>query len=851
METYLQTILWVDKKNPHFTLIKDSMKKIINVYFGAVLLEVIDDTPNNLNLKFMIARLFNARVNKQNLVKVFGYCYNTIKRWAEALKTNDALTIVDALSGQGAPKKLTVEIQSYVTHRFKSVFVENKYSYSKEIRIEIQDVFNQDISAETLRPLFNKLKEKYFTSKRKIIPVQETPSFPALFGHDQQLALPAAKPVLALPAHQGNLSLRFSALFPDVQFPSSPLPDFTPSCPPCSPAENTALQLPFSYSKPEFEFTFDCDSNLNNKDNKLDTENNRKISENNEMSTEGFFYHAGVLMFAPYLYLLQKSSLGDCIPQIMQWLVAILLGARNIEQSKLLNYKSLDLFLNNPIRNLHSQRKKLKEFANEDNFGKLLNFNAILVNVSKQTDFYYDPHTKHYTGLLEILKSWCSKVRMAAKVINTDFIHTVDGFAVYIKNGDTFDDMRVRFFKDIKEFRKTTEMPDDKIITICVDRGIYSTEVFGDAARTNNLHVISWEKGYKNDKWDENKTTKTGSLIQTRNNKTDTKLITYQYQELRWEKNDKIRQLIVRIPEKNGKGVIELSILTDDLYRQATEIIFIMLKRWVQENDFKYLIAHFGLDQITSYLFDDYKDIADTVTDKEHVSGRYKAMTKELKKIRGKLKTALQKKHESDAKFGIYQDISELIKEKSEILFNGFTVELAGVNVEKSKKKPTKKQKENYKKNVDRIVELTNQYVEKFNERADIDKNVSKIEELKKKETKKLDTAQKQLMDIIKIIARNIFYLAFEPFKEKYNNYRDDHVVFREMTRANGRIEINNSHIVVEILPKMEIPPKVRKILSEIFEEINKKNIPLPNNEKLKIKLEISEKIHSFFAFAN
>ena len=55
-------------------------------------------------------------------------------------------------------------------------------------------------------------------------------------------------------------------------------------------------------------------------------------------------------------------------------------------------------------------------------------------------------------------------------------------------------------------------------------------------AQMNNLHVISWEKGYKNDKWDENKSTKTGSLIQMRNNKTDTKLITYQYQELRWDK---------------------------------------------------------------------------------------------------------------------------------------------------------------------------------------------------------------------------------------------------------------------------------------------------------------------------
>lgn len=167
MELYLQTIIQVDKKNPHFTVIRNTKDKTLSVYLGAALLETIDDKPDNANLKFMIARLFNAGVNKKKLVETFGYCYNTIKRWAEALKTDDAFTIVNALSGQGAPKKLTVEIQSYVTHRFKSVFAENKYSYSQEIRNEIQEVFNQDISAETLRPLFNKLKEKYYCSKKK------------------------------------------------------------------------------------------------------------------------------------------------------------------------------------------------------------------------------------------------------------------------------------------------------------------------------------------------------------------------------------------------------------------------------------------------------------------------------------------------------------------------------------------------------------------------------------------------------------------------------------------------------------------------------------------------------------
>jgi transposase len=224
MEAHLQTIIRVDKKNPHFTLIRNIKDKTILVYFGAALLEVVDDSPDNPNLKFMIARLFNAGVNQRCLKDTFGFCYSTFRRWGEALKTKDAQTIVYALSGQGAPKKLTVEIQSYVSHRFKSIYAENKYSYSKEIRKELLEVFNTVISAETLRPLFNELKEKYL--KKKVRPVENHFDILPLLNFTIQLALPPAKPILALPAHVDNPSPCFS--FPTIitnqEFPSSQFP---------------------------------------------------------------------------------------------------------------------------------------------------------------------------------------------------------------------------------------------------------------------------------------------------------------------------------------------------------------------------------------------------------------------------------------------------------------------------------------------------------------------------------------------------------------------------------------------------------------------------------------------------
>jgi transposase len=167
MEKNLQTIIGIDKNNPHFTVYRDTKRKEIIVYMGLALLETIPETgENNPQLKLLLARLFNANVNKGKLTKHFGHSYHTLKRWGDALKSGDPQLLVQALSGQGTHKKLTKEIESYISHRFASVYPINKYSYSSELRAEIKKVFQLEISQETLRPLFNKLKDRYFQSEQ-------------------------------------------------------------------------------------------------------------------------------------------------------------------------------------------------------------------------------------------------------------------------------------------------------------------------------------------------------------------------------------------------------------------------------------------------------------------------------------------------------------------------------------------------------------------------------------------------------------------------------------------------------------------------------------------------------------
>ncbi len=70
------------------------------------------------------------------------------------------------------------------------------------------------------------------------------------------------------------------------------------------------------------------------------------------------------------------------------------------------------------IKTPYNQRVAIKALVEQNNKDDILRFNAGLVNAKSENDFYYDPHTKHYTGQLKTLATWCPSVRLADKGIN-------------------------------------------------------------------------------------------------------------------------------------------------------------------------------------------------------------------------------------------------------------------------------------------------------------------------------------------------------------------------------------------------------------------------------------------------
>lgn len=721
----LQQILGTDKRNPVLSLFQNHQTNQLHVYYGAELLEVVPNDREHISYKFLVARLYNAKLKVSVLQESFGVDRKTMKRWGEALRTGDNDRITKTFAGRQAKRKLTQEVQYYVRMRFPAIYEETQYDYSQRMRNEIEHVFGHSLTGETLRPLLQELITEIKEKKRET----------------------------------------------------------SCECPDAEQADE-ALNREVSGSNEE-EF--------------IHTESdNRKTSPPSEPVVSEVVvlcHHVGVLLFSG-LFTRLDAWMGEDSWLLKQWLASILLGAINIEQTKLLDFDDLTKLLGKCARSLHEQRSHLSQLAHQDVVQQILRLNAVEVDAASGSDFYYDPHTKRYTGMQKLLKGWCPSVRLADKALHLDFMHTATGHPVYLKPTDNYNDLRERFFRRVQEFRALLQLEDSQVITVIVDRGIYSYDVFQEVIADPNLHVITWEKNYKPSEWKKDSPTRTFILERSRNHAADLQGYTFEYVEERWEKDSRMRRFHVKATNPKGKS-IQLGILTDDLERPAQGMIALMFRRWIQENDFKYLDKHFGMKEITSYAVIAYKQFQDHMQDKQMKSGTYKALEMTRREIKEKLKTLLLREHQ---------------------------------NPEANAKRQNE------------IQSLSTRLEDIAEEMKTTEKEMSRLEFLIEQDYVRLDTRNKYLMDALKVLARNAFYNMLEPFKKEYDNYRDDHSLFRSLTHSDGILKEQENSVEVILLPKPNYPPKVRRIMETYLENLNATQLCMPDGSGRQLTFRIGKK---------
>lgn len=739
-----------DKKNPWFALYRKLNEHgFVYIFFGGMLLEKVTDEPSSMGFKHLIGRLFNAGISRKAIQKNFKVASTTQSRYGKAVRSKSIEEMGKAFREPGFIRKITPEVEAVIARQFQRIYPGNRYSYNQKIRKELEDILDLKIGASTLQPILHRLKADWNQKE----------------AHTGD----------SIPNNSGNCGV-----------PNS-----------CGTEQKSD-----EYAKKETEIAEDKEQELQetNRQHALQFYSNKGPELNR---------YAGLLLFESWLR--QAASLSCTINistnlalLIPQWIATILSGAMNIEQTKLLDMNAMEVILGQVARSLNYQRTSLKMLTGEDELAPgLLKFNWQLVEGETQTDLYFDPHCKQYTGAKKILKGWCSAIRFADKKINMDFIHTVKGHPVYLENTDNFEDERTRFKKIIERFRSVLAIPDKKQLTFVADRGIYKIELLESMLGTKN-HFVTWEKGYTRDGWNEQLTIHAFENCRAGNDSTDFFKYKFSFIDQKWTKRNAIRQLIVRATNPKGR-TIEVSILTSDHDRNASEIILLMTGRWVQENDFKYLNTHFGINQITTYDAEPYQDLSRSIQDRDTVSIDYRVLQMEL--------------------YSIKKDLGKLLLQQKEC---------------KLKKKQISLEQ--------RVAELMTEKDQTEQKLSETIKTVSRYNTLVEKEFWRLNTSTKFIMDIIKCISRNIFYQAFQPFKKSYDNFRDDHVIFRNLTRSLGAIHFQPNSIDVILVPSGTLSKKARQACEDTISNINQSLPILPDGSNRKIHFSLYPKSSRFLA---
>jgi hypothetical protein len=798
-----QLLLGTDKRNPVFAVYEDDSGEGLLVFYGFELIEIVKNDSADPAFKLLLARLYNAKVKLSALCESFQVDPKTIRRWGKALLQGDPAELVRVLEGRSACHKLTPAVENFARLRWPDLVAQRSYGAVGRLLLEIRSVFGMEISRSGLQGLIRVLKGG------------PAPEEPSLAREDPPSSLPSSEVGAGLEGQewaQGPQETRESGVKSLEETHADKAPDAAsqPGVEAGTPSGNNAHLSPF-FPRDPAESLYWCD-------------------------------HAGVLVFAAALAAISGVS---STPQriLAQWMAALLLGAQNIEQTKYLNWEDLELILGEAVRFPTPQRDQLKALAADPGLlDTLWRFNQTNLGPAVGSDFYFDPHTKHYTGEQNVLKGWCPKIRGADKVLHSDFLHTAQGAPIYFETTDNFVDLRQRLGGVIGRARQALQWPAQAVPTFVVDRGCYGLEFFEQVAGDPTFHLITWQKGFTAQAWDPAQVMGQTTITRYRNSSADARLYRFEYVERPWEKNPRLRQIVVQATDDKGR-TIQVAILTEDLKRAAVEIIRLMFQRWLQENDFKYLDKHFGINQITSYRSIEYEKLKGQVEDRQVKSAARKALDLKLKQVTEPLKRHLLAEEQAHQAHQLRALQGPQLAAKLALESSTHTPEYKELSRQAAALKAADLRYETARLERRKRIEQGHQEIAAIQVQiAGTQAQESRLEAMIQADMVKMEGQCKRLMDVLRITARNLFYQALQPFKKAYDNYRDDHDYFRKLTQCPGVMEVRAQEIVVHLMPRTNYGGELRKAVIQTLDGTNAQGLKHPCLPARKLKFRLGQR---------
>jgi hypothetical protein len=391
--------------------VNSSGEKELSLFIGLAELERIPFKREHVLFKMLIGRLYNCGYRLNDLVAKFGPSHKTIRRWGKALLSSDLDYIRKVFSGHENKRKITPEIDGFIRGSFNAI-KDNVKNYSQIIINEIGARYNKTISGESLRIIFN--DERKFAI--------EPAASSAMESDSDGISLSSAKTAL-LPENINKLN------FAENTDQSC----YNSACVNNSTDESFFINTPIETA--ELSDIFSIDSSCQKRANICHVSESAgsdiavppkyipffglPLTGLDEWTKPVLLNHCGLILFS---YFIDRLFPEKSFTLERQWLSQILIGMINIEQSKHLSHESLTKLIGSTIKDLGEQRSGLKAVSDFASTMKLVQKNRAFLKNIQQNVFYYDPHTKEYTGIFKYLKAWIAHSHNVRKGMHSDFI---------------------------------------------------------------------------------------------------------------------------------------------------------------------------------------------------------------------------------------------------------------------------------------------------------------------------------------------------------------------------------------------------------------------------------------------
>lgn len=740
----------------------------ILVFLGTAVLERIRCSREALQYKMLVGRLANAGSSLSALRRVFGHDPRTIKRWAAALLSEDVEFVVRAFSGRGHDRKVTVPIARYVKRRYRELRGRRR-DFRQAVIDEVAELFDQRLSREVLRRLFREADRE---DER-----------PIAWPHAMDTGCPNRGISSTEPAANDNRSPEAS--------------DEAPAAIAAAPSRPMGV------------------------------------------------HHAGLILFLVLFEVFVRGR--QRWPALQrQWLGQVLQGAANIEQSRMITARDLARFTGPVVAGIEAQRQALREVAGAETVLDLYAANAKLLpdGPNRGKVFYYDPHSKEYTGQLTVLKGWCGRRHGVVKVLYLDAIHTERGRPCFVQHYSSYYDLRERFFMTMEMFNHLFAPERRRGRTFVLDRGIYGLAEFARFIEVGD-HVVTWEKGYSGGGWQDGAPTVTFARERMRNHARDLRHYRFECQEGAWSRDPRLRRIVVRATNPENR-TLELSVLCSHPTMPRETAVWLMFNRWLQENDFKYLDRHFGLNQITSYASKSYAEEAVALHDKPVDSIEYRELKNQLHTIENSLaKRLLQRERQQDLIQAAARREQQLQRRKQRLIARlDSTIALLLADTDTVGNDAQLREQSNRLKidlrtargkaararralaKLDTIIRPLKQQCAELETRLDAGiRSQSRLQLLIDNHYRLLDSRCKATLDALRIAASNMFAALLARFRPIYGNHRNDHVMLRQLTRADGFIQRDGRTVQVRLWLRGRFQDwqtrAFRQFLAEVGEDLS------------------------------